>query len=445
MHRLMRWQSDKVWRRQGYNPAMDLPLIFSILPQHQILSRLIWMRWVAIVAQLLVIAGVHFTLDVGLSAGALKSLFCVIAFLCAFNLLSWWRMRYARPAADSELFVQLLTDISCLSLLLYFSGGATNPFVSFYLPALAVAAAILPWRQAFMLALYAFASYSLLTYVYQPLHIHDSSRGMAYHLAGMWVNFAVSAALITWFVTRISGNLRQREAQLAQARERQLQGDRLVALGAQAASAAHEMGTPLSTIAVIAGELRNDARQSPALAAYAADLAVIEQQIAVCKKALDRMRVEADPQAVAGPRAIKEWLSKFIDGWRLRYPAINLSLSLPEQDGMSNKVQVLGQILLTLLDNAARAVTPNGGQVQVTLLLAAASAVIRVQDNGDGIDADLLLRLGYQPVASNADGKGIGLMLAFESARQLGAEIKLTSTAAGPGSGTIAEITVALP
>jgi len=428
---------------------MDLPPIFSTLPQHQTLSRLIWMRWIAIVAQLLVIAVVHFTLDVGLPAGALKSLFGVIALLAIFNLLSWWRMRYARPAADSELFMQLLVDVSSLSLLLYFSGGATNPFVSFYLPALAVAAAILPWRLAFVLALYAFASYSLLTYVYQPLHIHDSSRGMAYHLAGMWVNFAVSAALITWFVTRISTNLRQREAQLAQARERQLQGERMVALGAQAASAAHEMGTPLSTIAVIAGELRNEARQSPALAAYGADLAIVEQQIAVCKKALERMRLDADPQAAQGPHALKEWLEKFIDAWRLRYPAVNLSLSLPRQDGMAGDTQALGQILLTLLDNAARAATATtaattsapSGQVQVTLTVAAASALIRVQDDGAGIDPELLPRLGYQPVASSADGKGIGLLLAFESARRLGAEISLSSPPAG---GTLVDFTVPL-
>ncbi|PFH09849.1 two-component system sensor histidine kinase RegB [Collimonas sp. PA-H2] len=420
---------------------MDLPPIFSTLPQHQILSRLIWMRWIAIVAQLLVIAVVHFTLDVGLSAGALKSLFGVIALLGIFNLLSWWRMRYARPAGDSELFMQLLVDVSSLSLLLYFSGGATNPFVSFYLPALAVGAAILPWRLAFALALYAFASYSLLTYVYQPLHIHDSSRGMAYHLAGMWANFAVSAALITWFVTRISANLRQRETQLAQARERQLQGERMVALGAQAAGAAHEMGTPLATIAVIAGELRNEARQSPVLLVYGADLALIEQQIAVCKNALERMRVDADPQAALGPHALKEWLGKFIDAWRLRYPAIKLSLSLPEQDGMSSDIQVLGQILLTLLDNAARAVAAAGGWVQVTLTISAAGALIRVRDDGAGIDAGLLPRLGYQPVAGSAGGKGIGLLLAFESARQIGAGIRLSAPAAG---GTIADLTVAL-
>ena len=415
----------------------------SPLPQHQILSRLVWMRLVAIVAQLLVIAAVHFSMDVGLSHGAMLSLFGVIAFLGIFNLLSWWRMRFPQPAGDIELFCQLLVDVSCLSLLLYFSGGATNPFVSFYLPALAVAAAILPRRLAFVLALYSFASYSLLTYVYQPLYIHDHNRSASYHLAGMWVNFAVSAGLITWFVTRISSNLRQRDAQLASARERQLLSERIVALGAQAAGAAHEMGTPLSTIAVIAGELHHETRRNPALAPYGADLALIEQQIAVCKAALERMRVDADPAAAgsSGLVDLKDWLKTSIDDWRLRYPAVNLFLSLPESDGRSANPRILGQLLLTLLDNAARAVAANNARVHVTLQIAGATALIRVEDGGAGIAPDLLPRLGYEPVAGSVDGKGIGLLLAFESARQINAEIKLAST---PGAGTVAELRIAL-
>ncbi|WP_395823512.1 sensor histidine kinase [Collimonas sp.] len=293
------------------------------------------------------------------------------------------------------------------------------------------------------LTLYAFASYSVLTYVYRLLSIHDQHRSMAYHLAGMWVNFAVSAALITWFVTRISSNLRQREAELAHARERQLQSERIVALGAQAAGAAHEMGTPLATIAVIVGELQHEARRNPALATYGADLAVIEQQIAVCKAALDHMRVDADPAAGGGssPVDLKNWLKTSIDGWRLRYPAINLALLLPEGDGRSAHPRILGQLLLTLLDNAARAVADNRGRVQVRLQIADGSALIRVEDSGGGIDPGLLQRLGYEPVAASADGKGIGLLLAFESARQINASIKLASS---PGVGTVADLRITL-
>jgi len=84
-----------------------------------------------------------------------------------------------------------------------------------------------------------------------------------YHLAGMWVNFALSALVISWFVTRISATLRQRDAQLAQARERQAQRAHVLALGTLAASSAHALATPLATIAVLVGELRHHARAMP--------------------------------------------------------------------------------------------------------------------------------------------------------------------------------------
>ena len=194
-----------------------------VLPQHQLLARLFWMRCLALAVQLLLIVATVFWIGLDLP---LPALLTVVAVQCLMNVFTWWRMRSVRPAQDLELWLQLLADVTALTALLYFAGGATNPFVSFYLPALAVAAAILPGRYAFALALYSLAGYSALTYFYQPLHIHDHDQAMAYHLAGMWLNFVVSAALITWFVTRMSATVREHSAQLALAREQQLQAVR---------------------------------------------------------------------------------------------------------------------------------------------------------------------------------------------------------------------------
>lgn len=300
---------------------------------------------------------------------------------------------------------------------MYFSGGATNPFVSFYLLALGVAAAILPWRLAFALALHSFVSYFVLTYCYQTLSIHDHRSGMAYHLAGMWGNFAVSAALITWFVTLISSNLRQREAQLAQARD--CKPNASSRWTRRPPVRRMKWGMPLATIAVIAGELQHETRRNPALASYGADLAIIEQQITVCKAALDHMRVDADPpNGGSSSLDLKHCLQTSIDGWRLRYPDINLAVILPENDGRSANPRILSQLLLTLLDKAARAVDDNHGRVQVMLQIVDGTTLIKVEDSGTGIDAGLLRRLGYEPVAGSTDGKVIGLLLAFESARQ---------------------------
>jgi two-component system, sensor histidine kinase RegB len=391
------------------------------------------MRCVATLAQALLVAGALWSMQLPLP---LLPLALVLAGMLVFNCLTWWRTRLVYPVRKPELFLQVFIDVSALSVLLYFTGGATNPFVSFYLPALAVASAILPSSYALVLAAYSLLCYTTLSYLYQPLHIHDQSLSMEYHLEGMWLNFLVSAALITWFVTRMSATVRERDQQLAQARELQLQDERLVALGTQAASAAHEMNTPLATVAVIAGELRIEAGRNDALASYRDDLRVIEEQVEACKQALDRMGME-----VAAPRAgataalnMNDWLRHFVDSWRLRHPAVTIRLSLPSAVIAMHDSPLLGQILMTLFDNAGKAVAEHG-KIEVSLSVQEQEVLIRVVDDGVGIAPDLLKRLGYEPVRSSTGGKGIGLMLAYATARQIGARLMLTSH---PGQGVSA-------
>ncbi len=397
----------------------------KVLPQHETLRTIVLMRVIVLLGQLLALALAQFSLGAGLR---LPPLLAVMALLAAFNVWTWRRMRYLRPASDHELFAQLLADVAALSALLYFSGGATNPFVSFYLPALAVAAALLPWRYALSLTSLAIVAYSLLTKFYVSLHIHDPSRAIGYHLAGMWANFFISAMLITWFVARLSRTVRQRDAQLARAREQHMENERLIALGMQAANAAHEMGTPLSTIAIIGGELLREARNDFALTAYREEFATIEAQIALCKTALDRMGAHAcNPPGTNLAVPVTAWLAQFIEEWRVRYPASRIELSLEPNNALINTSLPLGQILMTLLDNAAQAVSFTNATIQLSLHFDDRNAIIQVIDSGPGIAPDLLVRLGYQQVESSSCGRGIGLLLAFATARQIGASINLAS------------------
>lgn len=429
-------------------------------PQHLLLSRLFWLRWAMVAGELLVLAGAHVWLHIALPMSPLLAL---ILLQLLINGATWLRMRWARPAEQGELFMQLWLDVAVLTALLYFSGGSTNPFVSFYLPALAAGAATLSWPYALLLALCALGGYSGLVYFYQPLHIHDHGQAMAYHLAGMWINFTISALLITWFVSRIAAAVRSRDRQLGQARERQLQSHRILALGTQAAGAAHALNTPLSTVAVIAGELRREMADNPALSVYDEDLRIVEEQIAVCKAALESMRLDADAQLRnEDSAAITPWLTSLLEGWRLRHPAVLLVAEVHQPGWVASQLQDLSQILLTLLDNAAHAVRGRGhlGEIRLRLLPADAgdatklseapsslgeasatsgkkTAIIEVSDNGSGIAPELLQRLGHGPVVSSSGGSGIGLMLAFASATHLGGKLRLRSV---PGEGTVAQL-----
>ncbi|WP_244814666.1 ATP-binding protein [Caballeronia sp. Lep1P3] len=400
------------------------------------LGHLFWLRSLAIIGQLTTIAVVQIFYGAKLP---LPAMLLVIALEMVFNALTWLRVARARPETNLELFGQMCVDLGALSALLFLSGGATNPFVTLYLPSLAIAAAILPWIMMACLALFAVACYALLSYSYVPLNIENPANLFDYFRMGLWVNFMVSVGLIGWFVARMSRALRVRDAALADAQQRHLRDERAVALGVQAATVAHEMGTPLSTIAMLSEELRDAAAHDRNLAPYAADFELLEQQMTLCTSALARLRNRARGPSSRQP--LDEWLASFIEQWRLRHPQVKFEQTGETPAGASiDDAVAVGQILTILLDNAARASSES-----VTLQAAAESVegvnCVRfdVCDRGPGIPPALRASLGAGPVDSTQGGHGVGLYLAFAAAARLNGSVELL---AGEPRGTRAVLRV---
>ncbi|AOJ03262.1 MULTISPECIES: ATP-binding protein [Burkholderia] len=388
------------------------------------LSHLFWLRNLAIIGQLVTIAVVQAYFGVHLP---LPAMLMVIALEIVFNALTWVRVLRARPETNFELLGQLWVDLGALSALLFLSGGTTNPFVSLYLPSLAIAAAVLPWHLMIWLAAFAVACYLALGFDSVPLNLDNPANLFDYFRAGMWVNFMVSVGLIAWFVARMSSALRQRDAALGEAQQALLRDERAVALGVQAATVAHEMGTPLSTIAMLTEELREAARTDAGLARYDADLKVLEEQMSQCTSALARLRSRASERPSRQPAA--EWLDTFVEHWRLRHPHVLFERRGPQPVGVAlDDTVAVGQILTILLDNAARA-----SRDRVTLMATIAHDGARdeiefeVCDNGPGIPAALRDALGAAPVDSTQGGHGVGLYLAFSAAARLDGSIELAA------------------
>ena len=385
------------------------------------LGHLFWLRSLAIIGQLVTIAVVQIFVGVHLP---LPAMLLVISLEVVFNALTWWRVLRQRPESNLELFGQLWVDLGSLSALLFLSGGTTNPFVSLYLPSLAIAAAVLPWHLMLWLAAFAVVCYAVLGFDSVPLNLDNPANLFDYYRAGMWVNFTVSVGLIAWFVARMSRALRQRDAALGDAQQRLLRDERAVALGVQAATVAHEIGTPLSTIAMLSEELRDAARTDKGLAPYTADLDLLEQQMTLCTSALARLRSRASAPASRQP--VGEWLESFAQQWRLRHPHVKFEqLGTPPAELNLDDTVAVSQILTILLDNAARA-----SRDHVTLAATLSPQRDRIEfevcDAGPGIPASLRGSLGAMPVDSTQGGHGVGLYLAFSAAARLGGSIDLT-------------------
>ncbi|WP_176052168.1 ATP-binding protein [Paraburkholderia caribensis] len=402
------------------------------------LGHLFWLRSLAIIGQLVTIAFVQTFVGVKLP---LPAMLLVIGLEVIFNALTWLRVASQKPESNLELFGQLWVDLGALSALLFLSGGTTNPFVSLYLPSLAIAAAVLPWQLMAWLAAFAVACYAVLGFESVPLNLDNPANLFDYYRAGMWVNFMVSVGLIAWFVARMSRGLRQRDTALGEAQQRLLRDERAVALGVQAATVAHEMGTPLSTIAMLTEELRDAARSDEGLKAYAADLDILDQQLTLCTSALARLRSRASTQG--SRQRVDEWLDSFANQWRLRHPHVKFErVGEPPANFSVDDTVAVSQILTILLDNAARA---SRDHVTLAARLADNDSIdFEVCDAGPGVPASLRGLLGAAPVDSTQGGHGVGLYLAFSAAARLGGSIELTDVSEIKPRGTRAVLRLPL-
>ncbi|MEO1767467.1 ATP-binding protein [Thiobacter aerophilum] len=430
-------------------------------PANQSLRRLHVLRLIEIAGQLAAIAMAILWLGLDLP---LAPLFTVVAALAVLSAFTWARLRWGGPVVEPELFAQLLVDVVAMSLLLYFTGGATNPFVSLYLLPLSVAAALLAAPYAWAIAALTVACYTLLLEYYVPLpgmelqaplttlmgggqralYMHGEHGQFGMHVLGMWLNFVISAGLITFFVQRIAASLRARERELAVAREEALRNERIVALGTLAAGTAHELATPLATVAVVAAELKDEFADDPELAPQ---LALIRDQVDQCKAVLKRL-VESVGQLEGGVRrevALTDYVQALAERWRLLWPRTPVALRLGT--GATAHLAIddtLEQALLNLLNNAAKA-SPEG--VEVSADTEGEWAVLRILDRGPGVPADVVAAAGkrFLPERSQADpsrqGLGIGLFLANATVERLGGQVRLKNR---PDGGSVTEVRLPL-
>lgn len=410
------------------------------------LARLCLLRSLLIAALLLVAVLVAWLQDIPLYRDGW--LLLAVLLLTGFNLWTLRRLRRRGTASEVELLSQLVVDVLLVTLVLYRTGGSTNPFVSYYLVPLTIAASTLRPRFTFGLALLTLLAYTLLLYFYVPFalfegehaqqalaliaedpHAHHAIRiepvgGFNLHIWGMWVNFLLSAGLITFFVTRMSRALREQDRRLAEQHERLLRREQVLALGALAAGAAHELGTPLATMSVIARELET---ALPADSPLREEAALLNQQLLHCRGILQNLRVQAAGESPRLP--LSTLLREAVARIELLYPQRRFLLSSHLSERSVQPPLTLAQVLINLLDNAAQAASH---AVEVHLREEGGDCVLDIHDDGSGIAPEIAARLGQPFVSGRQDGLGIGYFLSHASVNEWGGSIHLQ---AGEGGG----------
>lgn len=362
----------------------------------------------------------------------LTPLLAILGGLVLLHGVAVWRVRRG-TVGRWEVAASLWADLVCLTGLLYFSGGATNPLVSMLMLPVVAGLLGLPSAQAVGIAVGAVLSYSGLMAHYVPLHVHDSENAGHLHLSGMWLTFVVSLVSVVWLVLRLGQALRERARELALAREQALRDERIVAIGALAAGAAHELGTPLSTMAVIIEDLGDTAGDHPGLRE---DLAVLAHQVAQCKSIIGRLTEQAEVSRSAGAQAVRadDWLADVLRRWcvlrQVPDTAVQWHAAAPGATIVCEAT--LEQALVNILDNAWRA----GGPVAVRCAPEPGQTgfvQVCVADQG----------LGFETTSAVASpqGLGYGLMLARAAIERLGGRLQLGNRSDGQG----AQVDIFLP
>lgn len=393
------------------------------------LRRLVALRVIAIAGQALAVWFAASRLHLALP---LEPLSATLTILTAANLLTWLRLRRNWPVHDAELFAHLAFDVLGLTVLLYYTGGSTNPFATLYLLPLTLTAAALPWAYTWAMAGLTLACYSLLLAYYVPLPQIHTAHGDDFHLhvLGMWLGFILSAGLISYFAVRMTQTLRERDRlrsrMESKLREQQLRHERVLALGTFAAGAAHELATPLSTIAVLGKELERDMNQpSP-------KLILLREQIGRCKDMLASLTAAAGHARAegGGPQALEAYLGALIARWRELRPSVKVTCRLDGARPGPRIVadQTLSQALLNVLNNAADA---SPGQVEVDGGWNAAELWLDILDRGPGIAPEAQEHAGEPFFSTKESGMGLGLFLARGTFDRLGGSVTLENRDGG--------------
>ena len=404
------------------------------------LRRLVNLRSLAVAAQLLTLLAAWQIL--GLALEWLPMLTC-IATLATINFFTLLRLRNSKPVSNPEMFVQLSLDVLVLSVLLYFAGGSTNPFVSLYLLPLVIAAATLPSRYTWGMAALTTACYSLLMRYRIPLphNHHDMNMEMEMdnafnvHVLGMWLGFVISAGVVAYFVVKMAEAVRSRDAMLVQVREDILRNERIVALGTQAAGAAHELGTPLSTMAVVIGELQQDAVDQPELQE---SLSLLDEQVRGCRRILDKIMLNAQDCGLSSLQSADELMASVLDEWQLLRPTAQYryqNSSMPPAPLLSVDV-TLRAALMNLLNNAADA---SPGDIDIRTRWDSEHFILEIHDQGAGLSEEVALKAGSAFFTTKSEGRGLGLFLANATLERMGGKVRLYNNPAG---GATTELTL---
>ena len=406
------------------------PAVWTNLDGRVTLRTLILIRWIAVIGQLATVVMVQFVLAFPLALGPVMA---AIGASVLLNMVAMAQRGGRLRLADRDAALYLGYDMLQLTLLLYLTGGLANPFAILLLAPMTVAAAILSRYSVVLLTGLNLICLTVLAMWHFPLPWPEPMPSVApLYAFGIWLSLSVSASFISAYVFRVAEEARRfadalSATQVALAREQ-----RLSSLGALAAAAAHELGSPLGTIAVVAKELY---RELPPDSPYTEDVSLLQSQVMRCRE------IPADlarkPEADGGDPFERLPLTALIDAAAAPHRLGHIMFVVERSPGEDTEEPVfrrspevihgLGNFIQNAHQFARRRVT-------VAAAWDERAVTVTVMDDGPGYPHHLLGRIGepYLSARNERSGHmGLGIFIAQTLLEKTGAIVAYSNNRSG--------------
>ena len=415
------------------------------------LRTLVRLRWLAVIGQSAAVLGVEYVLGFKLPLALCLAMIALSAWLNVFLTLRW---RSGQRLAAQPAGLLLGYDIIQLAILLYLTGGLENPFAFLFLVPVTISATSLPLKWTLSLATIAFVCSTILAFLHKPLPWSDANALTLppTYVGGMWAALVCGTVFSAIYARRIAEEARLMSSALSATEIVLAREQRLSALDGLAAAAAHELGTPLATIALVAKELK---REVPKNSPHTEDIDLLISQAARCRDILKRLAV---PDQISDDVYQQVTLEAMIEDMvsPLRGSEVKITIdaapdsksSTPEPVFRRNPAITYG--LGNLLENAFDFAVSS---VEVKARWNANQIILTVADDGPGFDQAIFDQLGdpfvttrpgYGEKAAKEEGQhegmGLGLFIAKTLLERSGAVVALANRKS-PAKGAMIQIT----
>jgi len=410
-------------------------------------SWLLLLRWGALACQALLILAVSLIFEIRVPVLIVS---IILAFQGGSNLY-FLHLKKRETIKEWLLSLVMFLDVTLLTFLLHYTGGPMNPFTFLYLVHIVLGAILMRPKWSWGLTFFTVLCYAVfflpdmgvfagssnsavgqgLIDCHQTLNKGFSSQSnMKIHLQGMWLAFSITALFIVFFVGRIQRALEKNEQALVHLKEEKVRNEKLASLATLAAGAAHEFSTPLSTIAVAAGEMLHFLKKREGQPELIADVVLIRQQVAQCKEILFQMAADAGEHL--GEPLEEIGLSRLLGDVLDLLPPENVGQIVVNNTigdfNMMVPSRTIKRAVKGLLKNAIDA-SADGSPITLTCRKDSEFLFFEVKDEGEGMDSETLLKACEPFYTTKAPGKGLGLglYLAKSVAEKFGGNLRLVS------------------